>query len=207
MKFTHLIFLVLIIPIHILCQIKINFRQKLVLGATLCLSIVMIMIAIIRISAIRGHTSLDIVWGDFWNQTEACTALITVSFSAFRSFFVARESREREAQNRQRFWYMNKKDRLRSAWRQRQFRFGSEELDGLPDIPQPTLTGMRTFINGGKTKIGGHSTSMGSGGPKTVVDNETMEGITRNSISTGLDDVSFLSNIFILLFKGPFEKK
>ena len=206
MGLTHLNFLVLIIPIHILWQIKINFRQKLVLGATLCLSIVMTMIAIIRISVIRGPKSLDIVWGDFWNQTEACTALIIVSFSAFRSFFVARESREREAQNRQRFWYMNKKDRLRSAWRRRQFRSGSEKMDELPDIPRATLTGMHTFMNRGKTKIGGQPTFLISGGPRTVVDRETMEGITRNLISTGLEEVSFLSICCIFPFKTPFEK-
>lgn len=188
----------LIIPIRLLWRINLDFRQKLVLGATLCLSIVMIIICIIRISAIRiGHKSVDIVWLNFWNQIEACTALIIVSLSAFRSFFVTRESRAREAQNRQRFWYMNKNDRLRSAWRRR---------DEPPDIPQATLTGMHTFMSRGKPKIGGHSNSLSSEGPKTIVDNETMQGMTRNLISTGLEEVSFSSSCCIFLLKTPFGK-
>lgn len=191
MKCIYLVFLVLIIPFHLLWHIKINLRQKLGLGITLCLSIMMIIIAIIRISAVRiGHTGLDMVWGLFWNQMEACTALIMVSFSAFRSFFVARESRVRDDQNRQRFWYMDKKDRLRSAWRRRQMQSGSEEMDELPDIPRATLTGMRTFVHGGKPKVESQLASLSTERPTTVVESEAVEEIGGNVTSADVDEVS-----------------
>ena len=174
---THSIFLVLVIPIHLLWQIKINFGQKLVLGATLCLSILMIIIALIRITVLRiGHLGLDIVWGIFWIQMEACTALIIVSVSAFRSFFVARGSRARAVQNRQRCWYMDKKDRLKSAWGRRQIRAESEELDELPHIPRATLTGMRTFINGGKPEVESQLASLSRECPTSVDESETCGG-------------------------------
>lgn len=165
----------------------------------------MIIIAIIRVSAIRiGHAGLDIVWQIFWNQMEASTALIIVSFSAFRSFFVARESRVRAVQNRQRLWYMDKKDWLRSALRRRETRAESEELEELPDIPRATLTGMRTFINGGKPKVESQSASLSPEFPILVDDNATVEKISGNMTSTNVDEVSLSSISFVFPMRWPF---
>lgn len=139
--------LVLVIPIHLLWHIQINLRQKIIIGTSLCLSIVMIIITIIRMSKIRiGPTQTDIIWEVFWHEVEACTAVIMVSVSAFRYVFVAHESRQ--APNRKRVWYMSKKNLLRSALRRKKLRSDSEEMDRLPDIPRATMTGMRTFIHG-----------------------------------------------------------
>lgn len=147
---------VLIIPFHILWRIQINLRQKLILGATLSLSIFMIILAIIRISKIRADKeTADIIWVIFWQQIEASTAVIMISLSAFRTFFVARESRLRHDRNRHRQWYMDRKNQIASALRRKKFRSasgsgcGSEELNHLVAIPRATMTGMRTFINGG----------------------------------------------------------
>ena len=51
----------------------------------------MIVISIINTSSI--HTSgefFDLVWKLFWQQVEACSAVIVVSLTAFRSFFIAK---------------------------------------------------------------------------------------------------------------------
>lgn len=137
------------IPIHLLWHIQINLRQKIILAATLCLSIVMIIITIVRMSKIRiGPTQTDIIWEVFWHEIEACTAVIMVSISAFRSIFVAHNSRQQ--QNRKRVWYMSKKNLLRSALHRKKLRSdSSEEVNKLPEIPRATMTGMRTFIRGG----------------------------------------------------------
>ena len=77
-----------------------------------------------------------------------------VSFSAFRSFFVARESRRREDRNRHLHWYMSRKNQAAAvARRWMKLRSDeSEEMNGLPEIPRATITGMDTFIRGEGTE-------------------------------------------------------
>lgn len=149
----------MIIPIYVLWQVQIDLRQKLILGTTLCLPIFMIVIAIIRLAAVhidvmhinRGPVrTVDFVWVLFWLQVEVCTAVIMVSFSAFRSVFVAHQSRLREDQDRHRRWYMSRKNIMASIWRRRKLELDSEEMDRLPSVPGATITGMGTFIGDGK---------------------------------------------------------
>ena len=50
----------------------------------------MIIVAIIKASGIRTSVdSFDLVWELFWQQVEACTAVLMVSFTAFRSTFIS----------------------------------------------------------------------------------------------------------------------
>ena len=183
----------LIIPFHLLWRIQINLRQKLVLGTTLCLSIFMIIIAIIRISKIRlPDQAADIVWVIFWQQVEACTAVIMVSLSAFRSFFVTHESRLREDRNRNRHWYMSKKKA--SAWRRKvllRSESGEETDHHLPQIPRATMTGMSTFIRGGKSNESRMSSLMGAGvTTRMPAESENLERIiVEQTISTVSDRV------------------
>lgn len=139
--------LVLVIPFVQLWRVQISLRQKFILGTSLSLSIFMIIIAIIRIS--KTHIdNPNLMWMTFWHQFEASIAVIMVSSSAFRSFFVTRESRRREIQNRHLHWYMSKKNRVAAtaAKQWRKFRSKDEEMNQLPEIPRGTMTGMRTFI-------------------------------------------------------------
>lgn len=76
---------------------------------------------------------------------------------------------------------MDKKNRLMSAWRRRKIQSESEEMDELPDIPRATLTGMHTFIYGGKIKVKSQSASMSTESTMTRVDNERGERIGENS--------------------------
>ena len=113
----------------------------------------MIIIAILRISRIGNEfDQANIVWMIFWQQVEACTAVIMVSLSAFRSFFVARKSRLRDDQRRHRKWYMSKKNQMASALRRKRLRHDdSEVIFQLGVIPRATMTGMSTFIGGEKS--------------------------------------------------------
>lgn len=182
----------LIIPFRLLWRIRINLRQKLILGTTLCLSIFMIIIAIVRISKIRIKSpyeglGMDIVWVIFWQQVEACTAVIMVSLSAFRSFFVAHESRLREDRNRNRQWYMSNKKA--SAWRRRLLQSEGEEMNQLPQVPRATMTGMSTFISGGENNESGMS-SLGAGVTTTPAKDENVERIrVEQTISRVSDQV------------------
>lgn len=108
----------------------------------------MIVIAIIRMSKFRIGTQTDIIWEVFWHEVEACTAVITVSLSAFRYFFVAQGSRQRENRDPRWLWYMSKKNLLRSALRRKKLHSDHDETNRLPKIPRATMTGMRTFIKG-----------------------------------------------------------
>ncbi len=71
-------------------------RQKIGIGAFLCLSVCTIFIACIRISGFRPQGELGISWQYFWWQVEASIAVIAVSASAFRSFFTDRSAMEGE---------------------------------------------------------------------------------------------------------------
>ncbi|KAL9593119.1 MAG: hypothetical protein Q9219_007672 [cf. Caloplaca sp. 3 TL-2023] len=82
--------LLISIPITLLWKVRIHVRQKLGIGAFLCLSVVMIIIAIVKASGIRTPVrSFDLIWETFWHHIEACTAILMVSVTAFRSVFVS----------------------------------------------------------------------------------------------------------------------
>ncbi|MCJ1321622.1 hypothetical protein MMC15_006967 [Xylographa vitiligo] len=91
--------LIITIPVRLLWKVRIKRRQKLILGSTLCLSVFMIITCIIQMSGLGvtgsatelGTTgqSFDVVWQVFWTQVEASVAVTVISFTSFRSLFVA----------------------------------------------------------------------------------------------------------------------
>ena len=89
-----LIQIVITIPIGLLWNVRIKTRQKLGIGAFLCLSVVMIIVAIIKASGIRTSVnSFNLVWELFWQQIEAYAAILAVSLTAFRSIFISNKPR------------------------------------------------------------------------------------------------------------------
>ena len=135
--------LVVSIPIVLLWRVRINFRQKIGLGTLLCLSLVMAIIAIARMSGINlTSKNVDIVWLAFWQQQECSVAVIMISISAFRSLFVANASKG-----------PSPKDFSKPRYRNRLYlKFTGSDKDtgfGLPHIPGATLTGMRSVIRDG----------------------------------------------------------
>ncbi|KAI4193928.1 MAG: hypothetical protein LQ346_003789 [Caloplaca aetnensis] len=139
--------MVLSFPIILLWEVRVDVRQKFALGISLCLSIVMIVVAIIRISAFRlTNGEVDMVWLAFWQQQESSIAITVVSISAFRSLFVAASVNGpirrpfRQSVNE----WRRKVERRRigpTTNDQEMPVFGT-----LPRVPSPTLTGMSSLL-------------------------------------------------------------
>lgn len=137
---------VITIPVLLLWKVKIKLGQKILLGTFLCLSVITIIIAIVRISIMRVDPNrLDWQWLSFWLIMEADAAVISVSITTFRSMLGVRASKAREKQDRS--WYSH---RLRFRSRKAKNREKESSMDQLPSIPGATLTGIRTFIRGNR---------------------------------------------------------
>lgn len=139
--------IVLSFPIILLWKVRVGARQKFALGISLCLSIVMIVVAVIRISAFRlTNGEVDIVWLAFWQQQECSIAVTVVSISAFRSLFVAASTNKlkgrplRQSVNN---WKRRiERRRLGPTTDEKQMPITSV----LPQVPSPTLTGMSSVL-------------------------------------------------------------
>lgn len=130
-------------PIMLLWKVKMRLHQKLGLGIILSLSLVMAVIAIIRIAGVPMKSGEgDLIWGMFWMQQECSIAISTFAITAFRSFFVEGTSTPRRARAVSAYWKEKKR------WLLKKVSDDSEQHDveGLPSIPSATLTGMRTMI-------------------------------------------------------------
>ena len=128
---------VVIIPIWILTKVKIRALQKMGLAAFLCLNVFMAVLAIVRLSGIQSQGS----WNVFWQQMETNIAVTMVSLTAFRSLYVAEASRASDRQSPK--GWVPSTARLNFM---RKVRGGRDSSDRLPDIPNATMTGMRTAI-------------------------------------------------------------
>lgn len=106
--------------------------------------------AFIRVSGIRSRGTFDEVWLYLWQEIEACVAVAMISLTAFRSVFVASESSRSRREGAKKPWYSS----TVAAMKRNKARQPSDEdaIQELPRIPSATLTGMRTFIQGGRHK-------------------------------------------------------
>ncbi|KAK4187179.1 hypothetical protein QBC35DRAFT_452600 [Podospora australis] len=139
------------IPIIILYQAKIQTKQKVALGAFLCLSLVMVCLAITRASKIRGASGVDVPWEFFWQFMEASVAVLMGSLTVFRTlltFNTHKSSEERKGAGRspQSRALLSFHERMRRLRKNREQHSDEESQSGLPQIPGATMTGMRTFI-------------------------------------------------------------
>lgn len=142
-------FLVVSIPVCLLWKVKIRPAQKFGLASFLCLSIVMAVMAIVRVSGLRikifsGHYTFDTAWQYLWQQIEASIAVCLVSLTAFRQLFVSHGPKR--SQEPTKSWYSTTIGKLRRQKREA----GEKGFRTLPSIPSATLSGMRTLIQGGR---------------------------------------------------------
>lgn len=70
-------------------MLRARARQKFELATFLCLSIFMIILAIVRMGGLRYNNRIDLSWNHFWFHLEGCTAVTMLSATAFRSLFVS----------------------------------------------------------------------------------------------------------------------
>ena len=121
-----------------LWQVRMKLRQKLGIGAFLCLSLCMTAVASVRFSGTRTHAQS---WEYFLLEIEACVAVWMASLCAFRSVFASDSRRVRFEKARP--WYSSTVAKLRNRNKNPE---GVHELRNLPSIPSATFSGMRTYI-------------------------------------------------------------
>lgn len=157
---------VLVIPVVLLWKIRINWMQKVGLAFTLCLTVIMVIITITRISGLKWKDKLDMVWENFFFVIAAEIGLTLVAVTAFRALYVSK-AKNRKIQNTITTfnWYNRGKSFIvdivsRATGRSASEGSGDLEMnkgnDGFlgNDIPNATMTGMKTFIDGnGKTGV------------------------------------------------------
>ena len=133
----------------ILRKVQIKPGTKVLLGFSLCLSFVMVIVTIVRVSGLRNGSNLDPVWDFYWQVVESCIAITMVSLTAFRSFFV--QERIRRTPIPKRSWYQGVKTVFVSKSSTR----SDEEARELPPIPRGRMTGLMTLIDAnGRTSLG-----------------------------------------------------
>lgn len=171
------------IPVCLLWPVRIKARQKLVIGIFLSLNLFMAVTAAVRVSGLNYQGTFDIIWLYIWQHIEACVAVIVISLTAFRSVFVSSQSSHARKEPATKPWYSStvaaiKRKRL---YNQRDV----ESIPGLPTIPSATLTGIRTFIQGGRgTDISlqnTHLTTTGEVEPEQWLLHERPAGVRNSS--------------------------
>ena len=132
-----LTYLVLVIPPWLLWKVKISLRQKIGIGSFLCLSLIMIIIAVIRIS--RVHASDFDIWFLFLQQLEGCIAVLMLSLTALRTLYVSAKKTQEQQKNKTSY------SARKHLWP------SSKKLQDEPyiqlDMPSATLTGIRAVIS------------------------------------------------------------
>ncbi|KAG8157104.1 hypothetical protein KVR01_013094 [Diaporthe batatas] len=139
--------LIVSIPAIVLYRARMRTSQKISLSIFLCLSLVMVCLAIIRASKIHGAVSIDVVWVFFWQYMETVVAVIMGSLTVVRNLLVhqtksnhASPAVSGDAQGRRAY-------RMRLLQRKKNMNTDDVTTQGhLPQVPGPTLTGLRTFI-------------------------------------------------------------
>ena len=106
----------------------------------LCLSVVMIVSAIVRLSRISQP-----VWQTLWQSLEGCIALLMASITAFRSIFVSQEIKERERKRRADPSSWIQRAKQRKAGKQDNVWISEQKL---PSIPQATFVKLRNYVQG-----------------------------------------------------------
>ncbi|PVI03951.1 hypothetical protein DM02DRAFT_611901 [Periconia macrospinosa] len=170
------------IPILVLRQSTMKLRQKAAIGSFLCLSIIMIALAITRASKMAGVVATDIPYEMFFQYLEAAVALLTASLTAFRTFFVTQRERTRyqDRMKKPSFSFRNIGLRKKTYDISR-----DEEANGLPEVPGATMTGVRSFIRR-NNRTEGNDTIMKSFSPQSTLISEECEGFVVRSISSSL---------------------
>lgn len=158
--------LIISIPICLLRQTHLKIREKVSIGILLCLSMFMIVIAMVRGIAARVYGTHDQIWASFWVQLETSISVIMVSTMVFKTLFVVKTG--------------STPDKSSSRYRTRLWRKQTPQLPGLET--GATMTGMRTMIReNGRTMVG----SFGKDEPQLM--EHSSQGKSSNDESTLAD--------------------
>lgn len=135
----------------------------------------MIVMVLIRLSNV--HEPDFQVWANFWLQIEGCTAVLTVSLTAFRTIFVSDHSNAGKEKHSPAF------PSRRFLWLRGDQGTGEQnKARAFATIPSAKLTGMRTLIRGAGRE------SMLATGHTDETDNGTIQEI--HTMSADSESVS-----------------
>lgn len=126
-----------------------KLTQKIKLIVLLGLSIVMILISVMCITAYaHNHGVRDYEWTYFWVYLESCVAIIMASVSAISPFIVNRGRGKKANEKKNKVPLPLYQERLIQKNR-RADRVGWEEVGrkGLPTKPLPSMARTHTFFN------------------------------------------------------------
>ena len=132
-------------------------KQKLGLGVFLCLSVFMILAAMVRSSNLYvtvvvfgvEHKVFDVTWKLFWQQFEACIAVLMASLTGFRSIFMA-DSSTSGGEKKVKPGLCNRKHTTSSDPSSLEdHSYDKREGGLLPPTPSAAVTDLRTFVRGG----------------------------------------------------------
>lgn len=149
---------VLIIPCILIWQIRVSWTQKIALAFTLCLTIVVVILTVIRITGLSNQGKANAIWETWCIAISAEVGMSLVGVSAFRALYVAKARNRRVNRTIRSFGWYNKGLSIfrritnTHAARPDDEKKGDTKLEN--DIPRGTMTGMRTFIDGnGRTRL------------------------------------------------------
>ncbi|KAL8689172.1 MAG: hypothetical protein Q9218_005095 [Villophora microphyllina] len=156
---------VMYIPCRLIWKVRIKLAQKLALASCLCLTVVVMVCTIMRVTGLSYYTIVDATWETFWQYMSASVGLTMTSVAAFRSLFISHHvgNKQRDLSDlhyigilyekfkealRRTFgvqswrtseWYSQDKDPSEKAHDERFWHLGR--------IERGTITGLRTFIH------------------------------------------------------------
>ena len=126
-------------------------RQKIFLGAFLCLSICMIIIASVRVLGFKIKNTYIIVWAIFWAQTEAAIAIIMVSATAFKSLLGLKAQKAQKKKGGEMYWIARRPHLVPARYFTKKTATDEEtdyeQLSSILGAATPTGT-MRTLTDG-----------------------------------------------------------
>ncbi|KAL2037823.1 hypothetical protein N7G274_009548 [Stereocaulon virgatum] len=137
------------IPVALLWKVRISVRRKFALCGILCLSIFTMIITIVGIAGGNiSHGQVDSAWAIFWRQAEAAVGVIVVCSVAFRALFVAQKPSKHQSPRQQ-----NEDRTSQSLWRK------DNKAGGVPGVPEPSFTGVSTYVRQGPYDVESHDGS------------------------------------------------
>ena len=151
---------VLYIPVRLIWKVHIKWTQKLALTVSLCLTVVLVVLTITRVSGLQFKGNFDPIWETYWLILSAEVGIVLTSVAAFRAFFVSRSNRSRDRGIQPQQWchrenrYPKQKTSFslsRSNCEVQKISRGYETnedtelaVSNLPNIPRAHITGSRT---------------------------------------------------------------
>ncbi|KAI1646875.1 uncharacterized protein F4817DRAFT_316277 [Daldinia loculata] len=144
--------MVVSIPIIILRGSFLSRSTKFGLAIFLCLSIFMVICAIVRLAGFHYKGLEDDTWEFFWQHIEGAVSVIMASITAFRTLFVKQANSTDDTIPRSPVESLFHKfftpfQFLARAQPNEKSTSGSDNsIPKLPRIPSPIFTGLRTFI-------------------------------------------------------------